>query len=145
MAAVIARDDLAPLPDSSIGHYTHEKSPLGAAAALATLDVIAEEDMLVRARTLGERGLKQLDAIAQRHAVFREARGVGLYFGLEVEGPEAGRGAEHMLYECLGRGLSFKVGGGSVITRCPPRTIAEHELDRAFDILEEAAAAIAGR
>ena len=49
-----------------------------------------------------------------------------------------------MLYACLERGLSFKLGGGTVITLCPPLTIAEAELDRAFDILETAMRAVVG-
>jgi hypothetical protein len=42
------------------------------------------------------------------------------------------------MYACLARGLSFKVGQGNVITLSPPLVIAERDLDRAFDILDEA-------
>ena len=40
---------------------------------------------------------------------------------------------------------SFKVGGGTVITLCPPLTISEAELDRAFGMLEDAVAEVVGR
>ena len=40
MAALIARRDLDVAADRALGHYTHEKSSVGCAAALATLDVI---------------------------------------------------------------------------------------------------------
>jgi len=46
------------------------------------------------------------------------------------------------MYRCLARWLSFKVGGSTVLTPCPPRTIAERELDAAFDILAEALACV---
>ncbi len=55
MAALIARRDLDVAGDRALGHYTHEKSSVGCAAALATLDVIADEGLLERARTLGAR------------------------------------------------------------------------------------------
>jgi 4-aminobutyrate aminotransferase len=42
------------------------------------------------------------------------------------------------MYRCLGNGLSFKIGGGNVITLCPPLTITRAELDAAFAILSEA-------
>jgi 4-aminobutyrate aminotransferase len=42
------------------------------------------------------------------------------------------------MYGCLARGLSFKVGQGNVIALSPPLVIARDDLDRAFDILDEA-------
>ena len=42
------------------------------------------------------------------------------------------------MYACLRRGLSFKLGGGNVVTLCPPLTIARADLDQAFAILEDA-------
>ena len=49
LAALIARRDLDVAADRALGHYTHEKSSVGCAAALATLDVIERESAL-RAR-----------------------------------------------------------------------------------------------
>ena len=43
MAALIARRDLDVAADRALGHYTHEKSSVGCAAALATLEVIEDE------------------------------------------------------------------------------------------------------
>ena len=68
-------------------------------------------------------------------------RGVGLLLGLELvkpDGSPARTEAERVMYACLARGLSFKVGQGNVITLSPPLVIAERDLDRAFDILDEA-------
>ena len=52
MAALIAREDLDVAADRALGHYTHEKSSVGCAAALATLDVIRDENLLRRSREL---------------------------------------------------------------------------------------------
>ena len=62
-------------------------------------------------------------------------RGLGVSFGVEVAGPAL---AEAIMYRCLTNGLSFKVGGGNVLTLCPPLTISRAELDKALDILEAA-------
>jgi 4-aminobutyrate aminotransferase len=147
MAAMIARADLDIAADTALGHYTHEKSPVGAAAALATLDVIADERLVERAHELGGYGLDRLRAIATRHRAITGVRGLGLYFGVEIGGDAPGDASAHaeaILYACLERGLSFKVGGGNVLTLCPPLTIAVAELDRAFAILEEALMAVLG-
>ncbi len=146
MAALIARRDLDIAPDAALGHYTHEKSPVGSAAALATLDVIRDEGLIERARELGRRGLARLNDMRGRHAFLGEARRLGCYFGLEVRGPDplpAAERAEAILYAALERGLSFKIGGGNVITLCRRSRSPGDQFDRAFDILEAAIAATA--
>jgi 4-aminobutyrate aminotransferase len=146
MAALIARGDLDVAGDRALGHYTHEKSSVGCAAALATLDVIADEGLLERARTLGARAMERLHAIAARHPLVGEVRGVGLLLGVELvrsDGTPARREAERVMYACLARGLAFKIGQGNVITMSPPLVIAEADLDRALAILDDAIAEVA--
>jgi 4-aminobutyrate aminotransferase len=146
MAALIARRDLDVAATQALGHYTHEKSPVGCAAALATLDVIERERLLERSRTLGERALDRMRALKQRHPLVADVRGIGLLLGIELahaDGRPARDEAERTMYECLSRGLSFKVGQGSVLTLSPPLVIGEDELDRAFDILDAALDSVA--
>lgn len=134
MAALIARAGLDVAGGHALGHYTHEKSPVGCAAALATLDVIRDEGLVERARDLGRAGLERLRAWSEGVAGVRDVRGAGLYLGIELDDPAR---ADAVMYACLSRGLSFKVGGGTVLTLCPPLTVTEDELDRAFGIVEE--------
>lgn len=141
MAAVVADARLDCAPEAALGHYTHEKSPVGCAAALATLRAIEDEGLVARARMLGERGMAALRVLQARHPTVRDVRGVGAFFGLELGGvdrTEAAARADRLLYACLKRGLSFKVGGGTVATLCPPLTIADDLFARAFDILDAA-------
>jgi 4-aminobutyrate aminotransferase len=128
LAALIAREDLDLAADRALGHYTHEKSSVGCAAALATLDVIRDEELLERSRELGAHALERLGAMP-----LQAPRGLGLSFGAEVATPAL---AEAVMYGCLSKGLSFKLGGGTVLTLCPPLTITRGELDAALDVLE---------
>ena len=66
-------------------------------------------------------------------------RGLGLHLGIELrrDGKPASDEADTVLYHSLERGLSYKVGGGCVLTLCPPMTITRDELDRALDIVED--------
>ena len=140
MAAMIARRDLDVAPLMALGHYTHEKSAVGCAAALATLDVIEAERLCERSRTLGARALERMREMQVRHPSIGEVRGVGLLLGIELVDPQgrpARAQAERTMYECLSRGLSFKVGQGNVLTLSPPLVIEQDDLDRAFDIIEE--------
>ena len=65
-------------------------------------------------------------------------RGLGLFFGIELtkNGKPAQKEAEEVLYHSLSNGLSYKVGGGSILTLCPPMTITEEELNNAFNVIE---------
>ena len=141
MAAVIARADLDVAGDRALGHYTHEKSSVGCAAALATLEVIEREALLERAQRLGARALERLRALRGRHSLIADVRGIGLLLGVELahgDGAPARDEAERTMYACLARALSFKVGQGNVLTLSPPLVIGEADLDRAIDTVDEA-------
>ena len=51
--------------------------------------------------------------------------------------------AETLMYACLARGLSFKISMGRVVTLAPALTIADEELARGLEILEQSLAASA--
>lgn len=143
LAAMLARDDLNVAAATSLGHYTHEKNPVACAAGLATIDLIERESLALRASELGRHAMERLMVLMQRHRLIGDIRGQGLMFGAELvtdresKTPAAAE-AEQVMYACLARGLSFKVSHGSFITLTPPLTIAQEELDRALDIVDEA-------
>jgi 4-aminobutyrate aminotransferase len=140
LAAVLARSDLDIVADKALGHYTHEKSPVGAAAALATLEYIDDENLLAQAQRLGAYALKRLEQLRQRRPLIRAVRGLGLHLGVELhrDGGKATDEADQILYHCLERGLSLKVSDGNVLTLSPPLIITQEQLDTALEIVEEA-------
>jgi 4-aminobutyrate aminotransferase len=138
LAALIARADLDVAGDRALGHYTHEKSPVGCAAALATLDVIRDEALAAKAATVGPEFLSRLEALRATQPAIRAVRGLGMYWGVQLADAAM---ADAVMYRCLAHGLSFKIGGGDVATLCPPLTISADDLDRAFDILAAAISA----
>ncbi len=141
MAAIVADAKLDCAPEAALGHYTHEKSPVGCAAGLAVLDAIRDEGLVERSRALGARGLAALERLKERHPAVRAVRSVGAFFGVEVGGrdrAEAEARADRLLYACLERGLSFKVGAGTVATLCPPLTIDDGAFDGAMEIVDRA-------
>ena len=140
-AALLVRRDLDIAGQVALGHYTHEKSPLGSAAGLAAIQVIEDEGLCARAQHLGETGRARLDALAAARPEVAEVRHIGAFFGVELRdhgGLPAGVRADRILYAALERGLSFKVGGGKVLTLCPPLTITDADFARSLDILEAA-------
>jgi ornithine--oxo-acid transaminase len=65
---------------------------LAAAAGLATLQVLDEEGLVERAERMGQLLLELTRPLAQRYAIVRDVRGLGLMWAIEL-GPPAGRSA----------------------------------------------------
>lgn len=137
-AALLAREFLNCDPTGALGHYTHEKNPVAAAAAMATIDVIQQENLLHHATELGREALARLKALAGRQPIISEVRGLGLMLGLvlrHVDGRPANDAAEWIMYAALRRGLSFKTTLGCILSLTPALVIKRDELLHAIDIL----------
>jgi 4-aminobutyrate aminotransferase len=141
MAAVIAREALDIAAHRALGHYTHEKSPVGCAAALATIDYIEKHNLVQHARDLGRHCLQRLQAMKNRHPLIGDVRGLGLFLGIELvkdreTRERANDEAEAVMYAALSKGVSFKLTMGNIITLTPALTISRQEIDQALDIIE---------
>jgi len=148
LAAVVARSELDVLGNVAIGHFTHEKNPVLAAAGLATLGVIHDEGLVERAGLLGKLGLERGRELAARHRLIGDVRGLGLQMAIDLVSDRASKSpaheaAERILYLALDRGLSLKVSAGSVLSLSPPLIIRDDELERAFAIIDECLAIVA--
>ena len=142
IAAVIARAELDVAGAYAFGHYTHEKNPVTAAAALATLEVIASEDLVENAARVGAYALERLHDLKDRYPLIGDVRGRGLLIGIElvadrVAKTPAGDAAEAVLYAAMSRGLSFKTTMGNVLTWTPPLITTRAQMGQALDILEQ--------
>jgi len=142
LAALIAHEDLEVAGDRALGHYTHEKSPVACAAALATIEYIETHNLAAHARELGRYALTRMNAMKERHSLIGDVRGLGLLLGLELVKDRVTRErgideAEAVMYSALTKGLSFKLSMGNIITLTPALTIKKEEMDKALDIIEE--------
>jgi 2,2-dialkylglycine decarboxylase (pyruvate) len=136
-------------------HVTsHVSDPLPAAAALAVLEVVAEEDLPARADRAGARLMSHLRELQDRHEMIGEVRGIGLLCGIELVEDRATRAPAEALGpaltdECDARGLSINlVRGGSggapnCIRMAPPLTISDDEIDLAAEIMDASLTALA--
>jgi 4-aminobutyrate aminotransferase len=143
IAAVICRDDLDVAGDWAFGHYTHEKNPVTARAALTTIEIIEEEGLVENARAVGDFALARLMEMKDRHPLIGDVRGRGCLLGVELvcdraTKEPAGDAAESVLYRSLDRGLSFKTTMGNVLTLTPPLVTTRAEMEMALAILEDA-------
>ncbi|CAH1561761.1 aspartate aminotransferase family protein [Vibrio rotiferianus] len=147
IAAMVTKDKYNTAEQISMGHYTHEKSPIGCAAALATMEAIEQDGLLDKAKADSQFMREKLLEMKAKYPVIGDVRGIGMLWGIELvtdhETKErAYDEAEAVLYQCLNNGVSFKVSQGNVVQLSPPLIITREQLTEALAIFEEAIAKV---
>ncbi|EGQ8194143.1 aspartate aminotransferase family protein [Vibrio parahaemolyticus] len=145
IAAMVTKDKYNTAEQISMGHYTHEKSPIGCAAALATMEAIEQEGLLEKAKADSQFMREKLLEMKAKYPVIGDVRGIGMLWGIELVTDHESKAraydeAEAVLYQCLNNGVSFKVSQGNVIQLSPPLIITREQLTEALAIFEEAIA-----
>jgi 4-aminobutyrate aminotransferase len=143
LAAIVAREEYNRFGQVSLGHFTHEKSPLAATAGLAMLEYLQQQDVLNHVQQMGAYMKGRLEAMKEKYPLIGDIRGLGLLWGVELvtdrnTKAKASKQSDAILYDCLQNGLSFKVSQGNTLQLAPPLIINQAELKSAMDILEAA-------
>jgi len=135
------------------GGLTYSGHPLACAAAVASIEAFREEGIVENAAAQGEYLRERLGELAARHPSVGEARGLGLFFGLELVRSRETReplvpfnagGAEaepiaRITKRCLELGL-YPFVHWNVFALTPPLTITREELDEGLEIVDDALA-----
>jgi len=108
--------------------------PASCAAALASLDVSAREELPARARALGFEILERLRARLSSVSVVREVRGLGLMIGIECIDPATSLSTTQRLLE-RGYVLLPSGDGGRVLSLTPPLSIGREAIMNACDAI----------
>ena len=149
LSAVVGRKELLDkVHPGGIGG-TYGGNPVACAAALAVFDIFETEDLLARARRLGEKLRGRFDAFKDRYDIVGDVRGIGPMLALELvtdretKAPAADATKALVKY-CFDRGLILLSCGslGNVIRVLAPLVITDEELERGLGVMEEGLAAL---
>jgi 4-aminobutyrate aminotransferase/(S)-3-amino-2-methylpropionate transaminase len=150
IAAVVGRADVMDAPHPGGLGGTYSGNPLACAAALATLEEIATDAFLARAREVGERMRARLEEIAARHPSVGDVRGLGPMLAVEFVEDEAKTPWPELVLEttkqALARGVIVIRAGlySNCLRFLPPLNITDDQLDEALAVVDEAIAAAEG-
>jgi len=144
LSAVVGRAEVMDAPPAGGLGGTYAGSPVGCAAALAVLDVFERENLVQRARQVGERLVSALKTMAQRHPGICAVRGLGAMVAFELAKggnplqPDADL-AKRIVAEAAQRGLILLTCGtwGNVVRILVPLTAADALLDEGLGILAD--------
>jgi 4-aminobutyrate aminotransferase-like enzyme len=135
-AFAAAWDAAHPISGETPHSSTFYAHPIACAAALATLDVLEEESLVVRAQELGSTLAEGLAELARTHPdAVREVRGRGLLAGLVLATPAL---VHHVVRHALAEGVIVLPSGmeGDVISFSPPFTMDTRQLAWALAVLD---------
>jgi L-2,4-diaminobutyrate transaminase len=127
--------------------FTYSGHPVGAAAAMANLDILLGEDLVGNSARTGTYLQECLQESLGSHPMVGELRGLGLIAGVELVADRVSRQAfdptlkvaQQVAARCLEDGLIVRaLPVGHVIALSPPLCITRGEVDRVVDGLGRA-------
>ena len=116
-------------------------NPMACAAALASIEVIQEENICERATHLGNVLMKRMHEMETRHPIIGEVRGVGCLLGIELvkskETREPFEEAGRLVYQkAFSKGVAW-IPAWHILRMSPPMIMQEEVALKAMDIVEE--------
>jgi acetylornithine/N-succinyldiaminopimelate aminotransferase len=107
-------------------------NPIACRAALATIETIEADELLPRARHIGDSFRRRFEALRPRCPLIQEIRILGTMIGVELSGDGA-----PIVDRCLQRGLLINCTHGNVLRLLPALNLSDDQLEAGCDILEE--------
>jgi L-2,4-diaminobutyrate transaminase len=132
--------------------FTYSGHPVGAAAAMANLDILLGEDLVGNSARTGAYMQACLRERLGAHPIVGEIRGLGLIAGIELVADRGSRApfdatlkvGQRVAARCLEDGLIVRaLPVGHVVALSPPLCITRAEVDRVVDGLDRAIRAVA--
>jgi len=144
ISAVIGKAAIMDAPPPGGLGGTFAGSPLGCAAGLAILDVIREENLIERARVIGERMVSRLKNLQARSPCIGDVRGLGAMVAMELVKNRDANSPDAELTKALTqlagkKGLILLSCGvrSNVVRFLAPLTIADALIDEGLQIVED--------
>lgn len=143
MSAIVARENIMQSWQAPAHVFTTAGNPVSCVAALATIEVISQENLLEHTRELGEYVIGRFRKLEEKYELIGDVRGLGLSIGVDLvkdrdTKEKAGEAAAKICYRCWEKGIVLTFFAGNVLRIQPPLIISRRQMDKAIDIIEEA-------
>jgi 4-aminobutyrate aminotransferase-like enzyme len=117
-------------------------NPMACAAALASTEVIEEDNLLAHAEKLGALALKRMARMKDEHPIVGDVRAKGCLMGIELvkdkETKEPFDDAGKLVYQKAFRNGLAWIPAGHILRMSPPIVMDEDTLLKGLDIIDEA-------
>jgi acetylornithine/N-succinyldiaminopimelate aminotransferase len=132
IGALLAADKAAQAFVPGSHGSTFGGNPLTCAAAIASLEALLEDNIIIQAvEELGRHFLWGLDNLRGKYSFVKDVRGKGLLIGMELDFD-----GKDIVTACLRDGFLINCTVGNVLRFMPPLIITEEEIDRLISALD---------
>lgn len=111
-------------------------NPLAAKVAIASLEVVYNENLISNSRYLGEIFRKEMNRLVSEYSLFKLVRGKGLLNAVVINDSPESSTAWDFCVEMAKNGLLAKPTHGNIIRFAPPLIMNENELYKCIAIIE---------
>jgi 4-aminobutyrate aminotransferase/4-aminobutyrate aminotransferase/(S)-3-amino-2-methylpropionate transaminase len=141
VTAMIVKEEYADALNKISASSSYGGNPMACAAALASIEVIEEEDILNNVRKVGAAFMRRMEKMKATHPIIGDVRGKGFLLGIELvkdkrtKEPfnEAGKAVYQKAFR---KGLAW-IPAGHILRMSPPLIMDEEYAMKGMDIIEE--------
>jgi len=142
LSAIVARSEIMDALQPPAHLFTMSGNALSCTAAVETINIIRDEDLLNKANELGRIAKGRFEEMKEKYEIIGEVRGLGLSIGVDLVTDRITKkgnrdAAAKICYRCWEKGVILIFLADGVLRVQPPLVISEEELNRALDIIEE--------
>jgi len=139
--AFAIKEDYADVLEKISASTSYGGNPMAAAAGLASLEVIEEENIVEKAHKLGEFLMDRLVQMKDSHKIIGEVRGKGCLLGMEVVKDQNSKepfdeAGKKIYQKAFTKGLAW-IPAGHNLRMSPPLIMEEDVAQKALDIIDD--------
>jgi 4-aminobutyrate aminotransferase/4-aminobutyrate aminotransferase/(S)-3-amino-2-methylpropionate transaminase len=146
VTAMVVKDEYAEALDKISASSSYGGNPMACAAALASIEVIEEENILDNVRSTGRFIRKRLEKMKQEHPIIGDIKASGFLLGIELvkdlDTKEPFDEAGKLVYQkAFRKGLAW-IPAGHILRMSPPLIMDEKYAGMGLDMIEESIAEV---
>ncbi len=146
VTAMVVSEENAGALEKISASSSYGGNPMACAAALASLEVIEEEDLLANVRRVGAFFQKRLQALKAAHPIVGDVKGKGFLLGIELVKDKATKEpfeeAGKLVYQkAFRKGLAW-IPAGHILRMSPPLIMDEKYAEMGLSMIEESIAEV---
>jgi len=136
ISAVFANDDIMEVIQPGTHGSTFGGNLIASAVAIASLEVVRDENLSDNANRLGEIFRKEINSFIKNSNLVLKIRGKGLLNAIVINDSEESKTAWNICLKLIDNGLLAKPTHGNIIRFAPPLVINEEQLFECISIIK---------
>ena len=141
VTAMIVREENGEALEKISASSSYGGNPMACAAALASIEVIEQEDILDNVRLVGKYFNKRMEKMKSEHPIIGDVKGKGFLLGIELvkdkQTKEPFNEAGKLVYQkAFRKGLAW-IPAGHILRMSPPLIMDEKYASLGMDLIEE--------